>query len=115
MELSGGGTGSVRSSGCWLDDVIESRCRPGCKSSGSRLGATWSTGESHVPLGSGKPACQPKVPLVALALSNDTKHEPAWQLLGHRWRDCSGVSNLNEYRPRCTGICLGPKKMLVAI
>jgi putative transposase len=33
---------------------------------------------------SGKPVCQPKVPSAALALSNDTKHEPTWHLLGQR-------------------------------
>jgi|MDTG01.3.fsa_nt_gb hypothetical protein len=78
MELSGCSTGSVRSPGRWLGDVIESGCEPGCKSSGPRLGAAWSTAESHVPLGSRKPVCQPKVTSTTLALSNDTKHEPAW-------------------------------------
>src|SRR5690606_286850 len=82
MELSGGCTGSLRPASCWLGNVIQSGCGPGCKSSGSRLGTAWSARESHVPLGSGKSVCQSQVPSEALALSNDPKHEPAWQLLG---------------------------------
>ncbi len=39
----------------------------------------WSTGESHVPVGPGKSVRQPSE---TLALSNDTKHEPARRLLG---------------------------------
>ena len=83
MELSGCGAGPICPASCWLGNVIQSGCGPGCKSSGSRLGTAWSARESHVPLGSGQSVRQSQVPSEALALSNDTKHEPAWQLLGH--------------------------------
>jgi len=55
MELSGGCVGPICPACCWLGHVIQSGCGPGCKGSGSRLGAAWSTRKSHVPFGSRKP------------------------------------------------------------
>src|SRR5690606_16521485 len=84
MELSGCGAGPICPASCWLGNVIQSGCGPGCKSSGSRLGTAWSARESHVPIGAGQSVRQSQVPSEALSLSNDTKHAPAWQLLGQR-------------------------------
>ena len=83
-ELSGCRSGFVCPTRRWLGYVIQPRCGFGGQSSRPRLGTAWSTRKSHVPLGSGKPVCQSKVRSAALALSNNTKHEPTWQLLGQR-------------------------------